>query len=378
MGRSASSTTSLDRGLPDIRRPVLIAAAGAALVSLLVAIEAGLDRLGIGLVAPAAATVPHGGLMVGGFVGTLIALERARASDRAAAYMVPLSSALGAVLLVAGADVMARGMFIVAALGLALLMAWFWRIQPQLPIALVAIGALAWAGASITWARTATPVQAVPWWAAFIALTILGERLELTRFSRRSTRPALLAAVLTVVALLVSTIAWELGVRLLGGAFLVAGLWLLWADTARSTVRRGGLASYAGVALLAAYGWLTLAGMALLTRGLLGPWYDATLHGLFIGFGMGAIFAHGPIILPALTGRSVRLTLLLPLALTILHASLGLRVAATLLGEPAWRQTAAVMHVVAFTAYLLAMAVGSHWGSTAIRLIDPRTERTYE
>ena len=44
----------------------------------------------------------HGPLMVGGFLGTVIGLERAVALGRGWAYVAPLATALGAVALVAG------------------------------------------------------------------------------------------------------------------------------------------------------------------------------------------------------------------------------------------------------------------------------------
>jgi len=338
---------------------LMAAAAATAAGSLLYGTEAGLDRLGVGLVdAGPAPDLPHGGLMVGGFVGTLIALERARASGRTLAYLVPLLSAAGAVSLVLGHHSVGQALFAGAGAGLAILMAWFWRIQPQLPLALVGLGALAWSGASAAWAWTGAPLYAVPWWAVFLAVTILGERLELTRFARRSTIPARLAAALMIAGLGVTLVHWETGVQVVGASFVLAGAWLLWADTARATVRRGGLASYAGAALLAAYGWLIVGGLILVVRGLTGPWYDATLHALFVGFVVGSIFAHGPIIFPALSGRGVRLTPILILALVGLHLSVLVRVASGLAAAPAWREAAGGLHAVAFALYVLGMAVG--------------------
>ena len=337
----------------------MIAAAATAVGSLLLAMEAGLDRLGIGLAsAGPAPDVPHGGLMVGGFVGTLIALERARASGRSLAYLIPLLSAAGAVSLVLGRQGLGQGLFAGAGIGLALLMAWFWRIQPQLPLALVGLGALAWAGASAAWAWRGAPLYAVPWWAVFLVLTILGERLELTRFARRTTMPARSAAALMAVGLGVTLLHWETGVRIVGASFVLAGAWLLWADTTRATVRRGGLASYAGAALMAAYAWLIVGGLILAVRGLIGPWYDAALHAIFVGFVVGSIFAHGPIIFPALSGLGVRLTPVLVLALVSLHLSVLVRVTSGLTAAPTWREAAAGLHAISFALYMLGMVVG--------------------
>lgn len=347
-------------GSGGARPPRLLLAASAfvAVASLLVAVEAGLDRLNVGVVPAEAGRAAHGALMVNGFVGTVISLERARASHRWWAYLVPLASGMGATILLLFHQGAGQVLFVAAALGLAALMTWFWRLQPQLPLLLVVAGALAWAGGGVTWIATGNVIRAVPWWGAFLVLTILGERLELTRFARRSTAPARGAAALMAVALALSAWDWEAGVRVLGVAFAITAAWLLWADTARRTISRGGLARYAGAALLAAYAWLLVAGLTLAVRGLLGPSYDATLHALFVGFVIGAIFAHGPIILPALTGRGVTFTPLLPAALAVLHASVALRVAASILEEPAWRQAAGAMHAVAFALYIAGMAGG--------------------
>lgn len=339
--------------------PALLAVAAlGALGSLLVGVEAGLDRLGVGVAPAGAEGVPHGALMVNGFVGTLISAERARAAGRPAAYLVPVLSALGALLLVAGAQDVARLLFVGAALGLAGLMTWFWRKQPQLPLAVVAVGAVVWAGGGITWIATGNVIRAVPWWGTFLVVTILGERLELARFARRSVRPAQLGIVLALAALIVTTRDLDAGTRAVGAALVVIGAWLLWADTARRTITRGGLATYAGAALLAAYGWLLVAGIMLVRQGLVSPWYDATLHALFVGFVVGSIFAHGPIVFPALSGRGVRLSVLLVLALGLLHLSVGVRVAAGIAGEPDWREVAGALHAVAFALYIGGMAFG--------------------
>ena len=279
--------------------PVLLGVTAAgAMASLLVGVEAGLDRLGVGIAAANARAVLHGALMVNGFVGTLIAAERARASGRPLAYLIPVLLAAGSPPLLLGMQGLASLAFIAAAFGLSFLMMWFWRQQPQFPLVVVAVGALVWAGGGLTWLATGNVIEAIPWWGVFVVLTILGERLELTRFARRSTRPAQLAIVLSLVALAASSRDLAVGTQAVGLALVVTGAWLLWADTTRRTVSRGGLARYADVTLLAAYAWLLAAGAILILEGLLGRWYDAGLHALFVGFVIGSIFAHGPLRIP--------------------------------------------------------------------------------
>ncbi|MBI3625118.1 MAG: hypothetical protein HY215_03055, partial [Candidatus Rokubacteria bacterium] len=72
-------------------------------MSLLVALWGGLIRLGWPLPVPAA-PVPafHGPLMVTGFLGTLIGLERAVALKRGWAYGAPLFAGMGGLALLVG------------------------------------------------------------------------------------------------------------------------------------------------------------------------------------------------------------------------------------------------------------------------------------
>src|SRR5262245_65939071 len=72
-------------------------------VALAGALIGGLIRLGWGLMAPAPLVAFHGPLMVAGFLGTLIGLERAIALGRRWAYAAPLASGVGACVVVVGA-----------------------------------------------------------------------------------------------------------------------------------------------------------------------------------------------------------------------------------------------------------------------------------
>ncbi len=88
------------------------------------------------------------------------------------------------------------------------------------------------------------------------------------------------------------------------------------------------------MALLAGYVWLGVAGLLSLRYGgvTAGMAYDAGLHSLFVGFTFSMIFAHAPIILPAMTGLAVPYHARFYLPLALLHGSLLLRVAGDLAG----------------------------------------------
>ena len=110
--------------------------------------------------------------------------------------------------------------------------------------------------------------------------------------------------------------------------------WLLRYDIARRTIRHTGLTRFIAVCLLSGYGWLGVGGALTWSfAGIMaGPYYDAMLHTVFVGFVFAMIFGHAPIIVPAILGRTpspYHPALYGPLAL--LHASLLLRVTGDLL-----------------------------------------------
>jgi hypothetical protein len=307
-----------------------------ALVSLLIGLWAGLARLGWELPeADGALMLRHGGLMVVGFVGTLIAVERAVAIGRLPAFAAPALSAAAGIALLAGAPTaMAPALASAAGAAYALDIAVLLLLHRQPALAVLFAGGVCLAVAGIVWWDGGGLRTVVPWWMAFLALTIAGERLELIRFQRLGSLDLLAGA--SLLALLVGGGAvtfWEVdaGVRLMGIALLAGPLWLVRRDIARRTVRTEGLARFAAAGVLTAYAWLAVSGAMLLAWGLEpGLHYDAVVHAFFIGFVFSAIIAHEPIIAPAVTGLRFAYTPVLYLPLLLLNGALVVRVAADL------------------------------------------------
>lgn len=326
-----------------LRRLPLLALA---LVALLAGLWAGLLRLGLGLPAlrPALAAY-HGPLLVLGFLGTQIGLERAVALRRTWTYAAPTAAAAGAAWLIAGLP--AAGGQALLALGGAVLVAVFalvHRLQPSWHNAVMGLGALAWLVGALVWLAGAQVATVVPWLAAFLVLTIVGERLELSRMRRPPARALrlLLAAVAALMIGVALAAAWPgVGVRLAGLGLLAQAAWLARYDVARRTIARPGATRYMAVALIAGYVWLAVAGGVWLARGALdggGFGYDAMVHAIFLGFVFSMIFAHAPVIVPAVLGVALPYTPAFYAPLALLHASLALRLLGDATGNlAAWR-----------------------------------------
>ena len=310
--------------------------------------------------------VAHGPLMVSGFLGTLIALERAVVLNQRWMYLAPLWSGFGSLALIASSSRPAGPPLIT--LGSVVLVLVFAVIisRQAAPFTLVmGLGALVWLVGNLLW-LTGTPLfHVVLWWSGFLVLTIAGERLELSRLRRLSPFGQAVfgvSAVLLVTGLILSVIEYEDGVRLVGLTLLALALWLLQYDIARRTVRQHGLTRFIAIALLAGYVWLGVGGvLALLFRGVpAGPRYDAMLHTVYLGFTFSMIFGHAPIIFPAVLGRPITYRPAFYLHLLLLHFSLVMRVSGDLTGGGDVRRWGGLLNVIALL-FFLANTLRSLW-----------------
>jgi hypothetical protein len=298
--------------------------------------------------------------MVSGFLGTLIALERAVALSQRWAYGVPLLGSLGALLLLFGFPGGAV-LLTLCSVGMVAIYVVILRRQFVLYTVTMALGAFAWLVGNVIWVTGGAVYQAVPWWAAFLVLTIVGERLEISRVLRLSSWSRLffaLAVLLVLFGLLVSLFTHPTGVRLAGLGFVVLALWLGIYDIARRTVRRQGLTRYIAVNLLFGYFWLAVGGLLSLRHGemMAGPLYDAWLHAIFLGFVFSMIFAHALIILPAVTGLSIPYNPILYGPVVLMQLALTLRIVSDLFLWQPGRMWGGMLNGLAILWFLLEVA----------------------
>lgn len=375
MPRALPSVESVDAAPP--RRPaVRLALVVPAAALLVLGLNAGLLLLGLRM--PLLERLPdlHAPLLVFGFVGTLISLERAVALRALWAYAAPALIALGMILtltpapLVAGQAIVAAGLVVHA-----LQYAAIWKRQPMTATGVQALGAISAVAAAVAWTGGVPPARLVPLFAAFLVLTIAGERLELARIASpgvKAERALLVIGLALAASALVSLTSPVVAVPAAGVVLLALVAWLVRYDIARATVRQTGLPRYVAVCLFAGYAWLAVAGAGWLLGGarVEGAVYDATTHAIFLGFVITMIMAHAPIILPAVLGVAIPYHPALYAPVALLQASLLVRVVAgDAWGSPLALQAGGVGAVAAILLF----------GATAVTLsLRARAQRARE
>ncbi|TFC32380.1 hypothetical protein E3O55_05660 [Cryobacterium sp. MDB1-18-2] len=342
-----------------------------------IALLAGLNGalLLLGLWAPVDSTrltEVHGPLMVFGFVGTVVVLERAVAVRRTWAYLSPGLLGAGGIALISPLPVVVGQAALVA--GTTMLLAIYseiWRKQGSVSTAVQVLGALAGLMATIFWLRGIGIPQLAPLLILFLVLTIAGERLELSRISPTVNRRAeqwMLGISLALSFGSVVALVWPIaGYPLLGAGMLALVAWLFRHDIATRMVRSVGLPRYMAWCLLAGYGWLAVVGGIWLLRGPVysGPGYDAMMHAVFLGFVMSMIMAHAPTILPAVLRRPLPYRPVMYLPASLLHVSLLVRVLfGDAYGRPVLVQWGGVFNIVAVLLFVAIAAVSVLRGTT--------------
>lgn len=309
----------------------------------------------------------HGPLMMGGLFGTLIALERAAAIASLNrikwhwSYLAPALGACGGVLLILlGAESLTKWCL----LGSSAILSWvygytttkfhYWTLHTAIMLG----GAIAWAGGNLLWLMGYPLYMVVHWWIAFLVLTIVGERLELSRV-RRLTRRAeymlLIGLGIYGAGVLLSIVSLDFGVRIVGTGQILNALWLLRFDIAGRSVRQSGITRYIAVCLLMGYIWLGAAGVLSIASGAVaaGFNYDAVIHATLAGFIFSMVFGHALLIIPALIGRGFSYSAVFYLPLVLLHFSVLLREYSDLAQAFDGRKWAGMLNAAAIMLFIL-------------------------
>ncbi|WP_241157582.1 hypothetical protein [Schaalia sp. ZJ1691] len=408
-GPSSSHRTGATPRLP-LGRLLLLLFAG---ISLLAGLDAALVRLG-GVAPVSSVTLGsvHGILMIYGFLGTAICLERAVAIGRDAgtgasrnsqhqlgrgrlwAYAAPLLSGLaGAVtIILASFPAVERalvqlpiprylgvhlGGFQAARLlpgllwtgALAMLVAIYvhvWRKRQKSSAVLIqGLGAVIGLVGVLLWDRGLEIPAMMPWWLMFLVVTIIGERLELARlgFLSGSTEQRITTEVcLLIFALILSLVVPIYGYPLLGITLGVLAADVAWHDVARKTIRIPGVPRFAAAAMLMGYAWAMVPTILWVIHPPVfdGYAYDAIVHAVTIGFILSMVMAHAPVIIPAVARRDVPYHPVMWIPLVFLEVGLLLRLlAGAREADGLWRLggSLSVVAVLVFVASTLTLTI---------------------
>ncbi len=376
---SPTSTESASSGITGIvpfpwhRLAILIWAGIACLTGLMTAFA----RIGLSPFAQSHELVSvHGALMVFGFLGTAIGMERGVAYHAGSAshpswgLIAPLLGALGVVSTFVLALIptlpqwwpaipgafWAASMFELSAVYIGI---WSW--QNSLTLIIQMMGSLTGALGMILYACSVPALRLAPLWMVFLVLTIIGERLELARVSftgRRVENTLLTAAGVSVVGSILILFIPEVGYVILGLSFLVLLITMLAHDIARHTFKLPGMTGFMGVAMLCAYVW-GIIGSLLWT---LTPQSDLfsqrsafALVCFDLGFTMTMVIAHACIIVPAIIRRPLPFSTLMWIPLIGLQSGLALGAIGTLRGSVQIGQAGSVCEILSLLALLILM-----------------------
>jgi hypothetical protein len=201
--------------------------------------------------------------------------------------------------------------------------------------------------------------SAVPWWIAFLLLTIVAERLELSRFlapGKRKRNVLLTVLTLLLISLFLPFHSW--GFLLFPIALIGTAIWLLRYDMAWHSVNIKGQHRYSALLLITGYVWLLATGMLFFISNRFAFGYDAALHSFFIGFTFSMIFSHAPIILPAIIKRPLKLYRpILYVWFILLQASLLLRITGDLFNHFDLRKTGGMLNGVAILLFFITVGI---------------------
>jgi hypothetical protein len=325
-----SGTSQKELSRPEIG---FIAITGlTAIASLVVGMYAGLMRMGISLPGPVGLSAFHGQLMLFGFLGVLISLERFVAIRNLPSGLAVFCLASGMWLTLAGFDTAATAAIVAGTFFFMATLVHLSLNHPELHHWIMSAGAFGFFGAASLWANGYLIRFIVPWWVSYLLWTIAAERLELSRFKNISWRAKswkLVNVVLSFIGLGLAFYSDDIGMRVFGLSIGLTAIWLWVHDISKQTASNPGLSGFMGRVLRGGYIWLFLSGLGLITHGfpVSAFAYDAIWHAFFLGFVFSMIFAHAPVILPALTGIKVSYHSAFYLAPVILYLGLIMRLA---------------------------------------------------
>jgi hypothetical protein len=204
---------------------------------------------------------------------------------------------------------------------------------------ILSVGAVCWMLGNFMFMKSGFIPMATSWGMGFLLFTVVGERLELSKFlPTPNTAKKGLILLLALFFLGMWMPFHGKGNWLMGGAAIFISFWLLQFDMARIPSKKNRQFRYCGIVLQVGYLWLALFGIVLCFMETHSLFYDLYLHTFFLGFTFSMIWAHAPIILPIVLNIKIKLYHpVLWMGWLIFQLPLVGRIGSSLLGLAEWR-----------------------------------------
>jgi hypothetical protein len=345
---------ALKRSIKKERLPIVFFA----MLCLLSGLWSGLNRIGWDI-ALLPITPHHGAIMVGGFLGTLISLEKIIPLKKKSLYLIPVLNALSVVFFFLGQSKIGMYILVVSSTALSFVFLYYFRQQRTRIYILMFCGAICWLVGNILVLTKSFYPLAFPWWAAFALFIIAAERLELMKFlpvTKFNKNIFVLLLLCFLVGVLFSF--HGTGSLICGLALIAISIWLMRNDMITINIKKIGMPKFVAISLCTGYMALLLTGIFFFSLSEQWLTYDAIVHSFFLGFVFSMIFAHGPMILPGIMGISVTpFTKTLYLWLGLLQLSWLMRIFADVSVEMEMRKVSGLLSTVSILGYFITMAV---------------------
>ncbi|WP_377938847.1 multicopper oxidase domain-containing protein [Alloscardovia venturai] len=329
----------------------------------------------------------HGPLMIFGFLGTAISLERAVAFQTGGAtkprwgFVAPALGVLGSICilteLVFGVSTLpgtALGWWVIPGvvwtthmIALSCVYVAIWKRQHSISVLIQLLAAIAGVLGAFIWAYGVSAARATPWWLIFLVLSIIGERLELSHvaFVAPWVEPALIGLSITnLVSLCVLYFDTTIGYVALGVNMGFLLCIMLYNDTAIRTFKLPRFTGFMGRSMLLAYFWgLTAALIWIFVPVGSGSLFaDVAIHAIALGFTVSMVIAHVSIIVPAITRRGLPYSPVFFLPLLLLNAGVLLRLIGAIINNTLVWKSGDLVSIIAVFALMLCIIGSAVWG----------------
>lgn len=297
--------------------------------------------------------------MTGSFLGTVILIERIVALKRKWLFAFPIVNVSSLIFFYSELNSLAFSCLIIGSTGLFYAFFLINKQHSDLPHQVMWIGAGAWFIGNAHLFIFQLYAHSILWWMAFLLLTIVGERLELSRFLPLSQFKRYLLVFFLALFVISCIIPFHLGGQMLtGGTIILIAIWLLVFDMVRYSIKKPGIHRFSAFTLICGYVWLVLSGLFYLLDPTGIITYDALIHSFFLGFVFSMIFAHAPIILPGVLKLGFKpYHRILYVWVMLFELSLGIRIVGGILTIPAWKQYGGMVNGLVILFFLATMVL---------------------